>query len=237
MAKATLMLNEQWLSEDAQPEGSGFSRYRGMCYGVTRNGNCPNNPSDYTVGPAKLTLCRRHKRMWDDEYTRLRDVIISEHEAGLHGEGDDRKPFAELHTRGEYWHLKCRQCTDELASEELGVKPEHVAAAQDITRSMKGAQERLDKAVSRFNEAAKANGLGYAIRNYGDAVMEAEWHHSRWARVTNVMTNGNMDVVEATKRVREEVVNELIHDMVSDASRHAASRWVIDTDYFREVRP
>lgn len=233
-AKATLQI------DDGRVKARSYS-----CVANTRNGACPNNPvesyyfgSDEDGDAFTVRLCRRHNRMYREEAARLDRTIASEHDSGLHGEGDDRKAFADQHIRGEYWKVRCSTCKDEMASEGLGVNPEQVQEALVIQERKDRHERNIAKFIERFTESVEKRGPVSAITGSHDSAVVFEIQDELWKRVQAYMEGAfswagsdKMNLVDAYNKVVEEQKQQLINDRIHDEHRSAVSRWVRGADY------
>lgn len=183
----------------------------------------------------RLRICRKHTtQYYDPAMDYLNEQLRKDHKDGLHGEGEDRKVFAERHVDSTgYFQLECGDCADEMASEELGVEPDQVEAAQLIKDRMARAQQDYDNAVYRFNELWNANKHAFAITRHGDVVKNASATMDLFKRVIFVMEMDESNMVVAYDKVVGEVKLKLINDSYSDDDeRHAASRFVRGDRYW-----
>lgn len=207
------------------------------CARTTRNGPCRGRSLQFGIGPAMLTLCRRHRRLYDAEHERQLARVLSQHQQGLHGEGDDRKAFAERHVSGDGEHyLTCRSCYEEMQADELGVRPDHVAEAMRINRSMERDLTEAAQSVQTF-KAKLEEDVFWAIRAYADRVVKYQYLAACWKDVRDTIgrdrrndqgeVDGQYDIVDAYQQVVKQVSDRLIKNQLKDKNdREAAASFI-----------
>src|SRR3990170_2018306 len=122
------------------------------CVRILRGGRpCQGRRLEYGVGPMGLTLCPRHVRSYNADRRDLLNRVVEDHGAGLHGDGEDRRQFAEEYVSGEY-SLFCGSCRDELAAEDLGVRADQVEEAKSLKYRMEAAFKKEEEIKATFLE-------------------------------------------------------------------------------------
>lgn len=209
---------------------------RHSCMVFQRNGAmCRGQRLSHYLGPKEITLCTRHKKKWDEEAALVAARIQTEHEQGLHGQGDERKAFADRHDRGWVWG-RCRPCEQEMASEELAVKPEQVDAALRIKRLMEADRQELANVASRIEQASSdRKSLISAVLQWSHRLERYKHRCDLWDEVENAREGRvgwqevrPMNLVEAYDQIAELYKSKLIQNGIPEEDRRSVtSRWVL----------
>lgn len=197
--------------------------YYYKCSFLTRNGVCPSERGLTTKGPKNLSCCRRHAKMYDEERERLQARLDMDHASGLHiGEG--RSEFAKQHEdTSSFFRLQCYKCRDELRAEELGVEPEKMELAQQISDYMASVQTKYDEKVKDFKELVAQDKIIYALDYRADDVRKVARQHAYCQTVIKTMNQDQLDIVDAFKQVHASVKDTLIEDSLHDEYDRAAA--------------
>lgn len=189
----------------------------------------------YHVGSTRMRICRKHKgNLYDPALEFLQERLVKDHKDGLHGDGDDRKVFAETHedTSGHFT-LTCGECIDDMASEELGVDSDQVEEALKVKQLMEAAQSRYDKVISSFQSYWDGNNHAYAVEHYGESIITASARRDLFQRVLRIMEADQVNMVVAYDKVRDEQRSKLIRDQFSsDIERTVAAAFVREDRYW-----
>lgn len=225
--------NPKLLKIDGERVGS---HYPYSCASDTRNGHCPNRVWDrYHVGEdLHIGFCKRHSRMYQEIQKELLARVEHDHQQGLHGEGEDRRAFAQPHVMQEWWSVLCQACADELKAEDLGVNPDQADEAADIQRRKERDAGNMVSLQESFTNMVAAHDLTYAVLYYADKFKTQSYRAQLWARVDTYMSEGagwrglgKMNLVDAYNAVAEEQKTKLITDSFSDAyERNAAADFI-----------
>lgn len=208
-----------------------------QCARETRNGACKANVVQYRVGPKELFLCRRHYRKYGEDRAIAFKRVESDHLNGLHGDGDERKSFAEQYASGEFY-LWCSSCKDALASEELGVEPDEVLQATKLRDFM----ARIDASKKNAEEHFMTRWQQYpaqAIRSYGDEVRKYDILDSYCRQVLSIVESGQlshaidpenvkkMNIVEAYNSLSEKLKEDMAYNFIDgEIERDAAAKFL-----------
>ena len=208
------------------------------CVRTTRNGPCKGRRLEYNIGPKRLTMCRRHKTAYDADAAEALRRVGEEHDDGLH-EGD-KAAFADRHARGEFW-VRCQKCSDEIASEELGVAPDKVARATEIKSAMEADERRRLRVEEEVKSALKENGASVLdiVARHGGSAEALIAKHSLWLKVlmfmegrerydreTGKYVKESLDLVDAYDRVADQCKDNLLRNRLDEYDREAASNFV-----------
>lgn len=213
---------------------SGEQTYTYGCSFLTRNGKCASERGISSFGPKRLSACRRHGRMYDEEHQRLVDRLKMDHDQGFHGTTvESRTPFAEMHTDDSgFFSLRCGQCEDANRAEELGVSPDKVEKAAMIQRYVEKVQTGLDNVKTNFMSYAESHSISYSWDRFGDEIRSLDRQAAYIKSMLNRM-NGNgyseakMDIVDAYDATVEPVKENLLKNHLDeDADRRAAVRFI-----------
>jgi hypothetical protein len=204
------------------------------CAVTVRGGRaCQNRRLNFSIGPLALTLCNRHLSAYQEERAARLIQVEREHRDGLHGEGEDRKVFAQQYESDKFW-LYCQKCIDELASEEIGVSPDQVAEGKQIKRAMEQAFDQETKVVAAFRSRLEKHALTALTSDLDSTVysllLAKHWRRVQMFTVDKSYIGGQyvvLNIVEAYNRVKEEVTKELITNRIDNANeREAGSAFV-----------
>jgi hypothetical protein len=180
-------------------------------------------------------LCNRHLNTYNEERQGEFARVLRQHDEGLHGEGDDRKQFADQYESGEFY-LSCQKCKDELKAEEIGVNPDQIEEGKQIQRAMEVALKQEATVMERFESSFKEHALTALTGNL-ESTVYALLLAKHWRRVQMQMelkkfqpTTGEyitLNLVDAYELVKEELTRELINNRLdTDNERTAASAFV-----------
>jgi hypothetical protein len=202
-----------------------YSSYR--CSFLTRNGACASERGIQAFGPKRLSACRRHGRMYDEELVNLQQRLKMDHDQGMHGTGDARKPFAELHTDSSgLFNLSCGDCRAAIQADELGVAPDKVQDASQIKRYLQKVQESHDNLIKNFKELVDQDRILRAIDSYGDEIKQNDVEHEWCQNVLSAMEEHSIDIVEAFDRVCATARRELLMNRGSEEYREGLSMFI-----------
>jgi hypothetical protein len=216
---------------------AGISRYSYHCSMINLRGEACKGSRLNTVGPddRRFQVCMKDLTKYNEAHDYLVERLKADHAEGLHGEGEERKQFAETHTDSTGWFsLRCTECRDEIAGEELGVAPGQVDEARTIARYRDRALESYESAQSSFMEVWSKD-PALAMDRYGENVRKHGYTCRLWGKVALKMeadyTGRKLGLVDAYEEVQGEVKLSLIHNTIhSTLERECASSFVMVAD-------
>jgi hypothetical protein len=179
--------------------------------------------------------------MYNAERREMLERVGRDHDMGLHGEGEDRRSFTDPYPVNEFM-LMCQKCQDELASEDLGVRPDQVQLATWVKNRIDEAAQDLENAKTSFMKYWEAGNIPLAIEHYGQIIIESTYVYELWAKVASPMegydretgTSFELNLADRYLKIVEGLTEQLVGDSFrDDYKRHEASKFIREGRYYR----